>query len=83
MEPYFSTILLYVQDGLKAPEPLIGQTHDATRLKTIFTELSMCKEDSQQRSWMLHEDESIIIEYIQELISILVRKLKNFGFRLF
>ena len=35
--------------------------------------MAACKDDSQQRSWALHEDESVITEYLQELISILVR----------
>ena len=38
----------------------------------IFSEMAACKDDSQQRSWALHEDESVITEYLQELISILV-----------
>ena len=47
-------------------------SHDAQRLDVIFSELTACKDDSQQRSWALHEDEAIIQEYLQELLSILV-----------
>jgi hypothetical protein len=47
-------------------------SHDAKRLEVIFSELTACKDDSQQRSWALHEDEAIIHEYLQELLSILV-----------
>ena len=47
-------------------------SHDAQRLSVIFSELTACKDDSQQRSWALHEDEAIIQEYLQELLSILV-----------
>ncbi|XP_071083281.1 NCK-interacting protein with SH3 domain-like [Haliotis cracherodii] len=46
-------------------------SRDASRLEVIFSELTSCKDDSQQRSWALHEDESIIKEYLQELLSIL------------
>lgn len=69
--PYLSTILSHSQTSLVVDDVQIDQTHDASRLKIIFNELTSCKEDSQQRSWMLHEDEIIIKEYITELISIL------------
>ncbi|KAF5292273.1 hypothetical protein FQR65_LT11236 [Abscondita terminalis] len=69
--PYLSTILSHCQTSLVADDVQIDQTHDASRLKIIFNELTSCKEDSQQRSWMLHEDETVIKEYISELISIL------------
>lgn len=69
--PYLSTILSHSQTSI-VDDVQIDQTHDASRLKIIFNELISCKEDSQQRSWMLHEDESVIKEYIIELISILV-----------
>lgn len=70
--PYLSTILTHAQTSLLVDDVQIEQTHDASRLKIIFNELTSCKEDSQQRSWMLHEDEGVIKEYISELISILV-----------
>lgn len=44
---------------------------DAVRLEVIFSEMAACKDDSQQRSWALHEDESVITEYLTELVSIL------------
>lgn len=69
--PYLSTILSHSQTSI-VDDVQIDQTHDASRLKIIFNELTSCKEDSQQRSWMLHEDEIVIKEYIIELISILV-----------
>lgn len=69
--PYLSTILSHSQTSI-IDDVQIEQTHDASRLKIIFNELISCKEDSQQRSWMLHEDETVIKEYIIELISILV-----------
>ncbi len=50
----------------------IESSQDAVRLQVIFSEMAACKDDSQQRSWALHEDETIITEYLQELISILV-----------
>lgn len=70
--PYLSTILSHSQTSMVVDDVQIDQTHDASRLKIIFNELTSCKEDAQQRSWMLHEDETVIKEYITELISILV-----------
>ncbi|CAH1784420.1 unnamed protein product, partial [Owenia fusiformis] len=49
----------------------LESSHDAERLNVIFSEMAYCKDDSQQRSWSLHEDESVITEYLQELITIL------------
>lgn len=68
-----SQILSLSETSLVINDSAIEETHDANRLKHIFKELTDCKEDSQQRSWMLYEDEHVISEYITELISILVR----------
>lgn len=69
---YFAAVLNQLQVPLTASKMSLEETHDANRLKVIFTELTSCKEDSQQRSWMLYEDEPVIVEYIKELTSILV-----------
>ncbi|XP_069141891.1 NCK-interacting protein with SH3 domain-like [Argopecten irradians] len=45
--------------------------HDSIRLQHLFTELVACKDDSQQRSWALHQDQQIIQGYLDELLSIL------------
>ena len=42
------------------------------RLRHLFHELESVKDDSQQRSWFLHEDEQTICQHIKELIAILV-----------
>ncbi|KAL4230198.1 hypothetical protein ACF0H5_010583 [Mactra antiquata] len=44
---------------------------DYERLCELFEELTECKDDSQQRGWHLHEDEDIISNNLQELLSIL------------
>lgn len=75
--PYLSTIMTHVDSCLAVDNVQINQTHDASRLKVIFDELTSCKEDSQQRSWMLHEDEGVITDYLSELLSILVGRLKR------
>ncbi|XP_032892790.1 NCK-interacting protein with SH3 domain isoform X3 [Amblyraja radiata] len=44
---------------------------DEQRLEVIFADLARHKNDAQQRSWALHEDESIISCYLEELLGIL------------
>lgn len=82
---YLEEILNQLQIPLNVSKMTIEETYDANRLKVIFKELTSCKEDSQQRSWMLYEDESIILEYIKELTSILVSLtfLKNISYVFF
>nr|XP_012229335.1 PREDICTED: NCK-interacting protein with SH3 domain isoform X1 [Linepithema humile] len=74
---YFDALLHQLQTPLTVSKMSIEETYDANRLKIIFTELTSCKEDSQQRSWMLHEDEAIIVEYIKELTEILTNADAN------
>jgi len=45
---------------------------DAVQLRKIFQQLESVKDDSQQRSWFLHEDEGTICQHLEDLISILV-----------
>ena len=51
-------------------------SQDAARLCELFAQMSACKEDSQQRSWALHEDEDVIMKNLQEMLSILVCTVK-------
>lgn len=68
---HLEPIAVHLTAPLDVPDALLAQTHDARRLRVIFTSLSECKNDSQQRTWMLHEDESDISRYLCELIGIL------------
>lgn len=45
--------------------------HDEQRLEVIFNDLARHREDSQQRSWALHEDHALIACYLEELLKIL------------
>ena len=47
--------------------------HDQQRLEVIFGDLARRKDDAQQRSWALYEDEGVIRCYLEELLHILVR----------
>lgn len=71
--PYLEGIAVHLGTSLLAPDNLLGETHDARRLRAIFADLADCKNDSEQRTWMLYEDEDDIVQYIQELTGILVR----------
>lgn len=48
--------------------------HDEQRLEVIFADLARHKDDAQQRSWALYEDENVICCYLEELLRILVSK---------
>ena len=74
---YFDALLHQLETPFTASQLSIEETYDANRLKVIFTELTSCKEDSQQRNWMLYEDESVIVDYIKELTSILTNADSN------
>ena len=50
----------------------VEDSSDYMRLQELFMELTARKDDSQQRGWALHEDESSITSLLEELLSILV-----------
>ncbi|XP_069045678.1 NCK-interacting protein with SH3 domain isoform X2 [Lepisosteus oculatus] len=45
--------------------------HDEQRLQVIFEDLARHKDDAQQRSWALYEDQAVIACYLEELLQIL------------
>lgn len=69
---FLEPIAVHLSSSLTVPDNLLGDTHDAQRLRSLFSELADAKNDSEQRSWMLHEDEIDITNYLTELIRILV-----------
>ena len=54
------------------------ESSDYLRLHELFTDLTARKDDSQQRGWYLHEDESAITSLLEELLSILVSAIFPF-----
>ncbi|KAJ0044227.1 hypothetical protein NL108_010826, partial [Boleophthalmus pectinirostris] len=56
---------------LSAALPQGQVCHDEQRLEVIFSDLARHCEDSQQRSWALHEDHALIACYLEELLKIL------------
>lgn len=69
---FLEPIAVHLTTALQVPDNLLGDTHDAQRLRNLFAELADAKNDSEQRSWMLYEDEADITNYLTELIRILV-----------
>lgn len=67
-EPRFA---LFPQD-LSTALPSGQVCHDQQRLEVIFADLARRKDDAQQRSWALYEDEDVIRCYLEELLHILV-----------
>lgn len=63
--------LLSLQD-LSTALPQGQVCHDEQRLEVIFSDLARHRDDSQQRSWALHEDHALIACYLEELLKILV-----------
>ncbi|XP_053658942.1 NCK-interacting protein with SH3 domain [Anopheles marshallii] len=68
---HLEPVAVHLAAPFDVSDALLGKTHDAHRLRLIFGELSDCKNDSEQRTWMLHEDEADISQYLTELIRIL------------
>ncbi|MGH0176382.1 UNVERIFIED_CONTAM: hypothetical protein FKN15_006153 [Acipenser sinensis] len=63
------------RDDLSSALPRGQLCHDEQRLQVIFTDLARHKEDAQQRSWALYEDESVIACYLEELLQILEHRV--------
>lgn len=61
---------------LSAALPQGQVCHDEQRLEVIFSDLARHRDDSQQRSWALHEDCALIACYLEELLKILVQHSK-------
>ncbi|KAF1391673.1 hypothetical protein PFLUV_G00044520 [Perca fluviatilis] len=62
---------LVERKDLSAALPQGQVCHDEQRLEVIFSDLTRHRDDSQQRSWALHEDHALIACYLEELLKIL------------
>lgn len=59
------------EDGAARSMTPTHKSIDSKNLKDIFSRLWSCKNDEQQRSWPVHEDEQHILKALQDLTSIL------------
>lgn len=62
----------HVQESRSDDEDALLQSHDGQQLIRILDELTGHKEDSQQRTWAVHEDKEIIHKLLKDLLTILV-----------
>nr|XP_046239678.1 NCK-interacting protein with SH3 domain-like isoform X2 [Scatophagus argus] len=71
--PALEQVLLSLVESkdLSAALPQGQVCHDEQRLEVIFSDLARHRDDSQQRSWALHEDHALIACYLEELLKIL------------
>lgn len=70
---YAEPCLAFCPQDLSTALPSGQVCHDQQRLEVIFADLARRKDDAQQRSWALYEDEGVIRCYLEELLHILVR----------
>lgn len=61
-----------LQESRNEDEEALLQSHDGQELIRILDELTEHKEDSQQRSWAVHEDKGILHKLLKELLTLLV-----------
>ncbi|SPP77877.1 NCK-interacting protein with SH3 domain [Drosophila guanche] len=71
INPYLEAVAVHVTGKVATPKELLGITHDSKRLQYLFGQLADCKNDTEQRTWMLYEDEEDIIQFLEELVEIL------------
>ncbi|KAH8421378.1 hypothetical protein KR009_003668 [Drosophila setifemur] len=71
INPYLKAVAVHVTGKVATPKELLGITHDSKRLQYLFAKLADCKNDTEQRTWMLYEDEEDIIQFLEELVEIL------------
>lgn len=72
INPYLEAVAIHVTGKVETPKVLLGVTYDSKRLQYIFSQLADCKNDTEQRTWMLYEDEEEIVQFLEELVEILV-----------
>lgn len=75
--PPVDALLHLVSRPVPTPHSALESSLDARRLNLALAELTKCKDDQQQRSWALYEDQSIISEYLEEIASILTKADPN------
>lgn len=64
--------LKHQKESRSEDEDALLQSHDGQQLIRILDELTGHKEDSQQRTWAVHEDKEIIHKLLKDLLTILL-----------
>ncbi|CAC5411706.1 unnamed protein product [Mytilus coruscus] len=68
MASVMDKILMTFSEGESKNEE---SSYDGKTLQDLLTKLTECKDDAQQRSWTLFEDQQTISGYLEEMLSIL------------
>ncbi|KAF6206927.1 hypothetical protein GE061_018163 [Apolygus lucorum] len=69
--PGLESFLQLLHANTAPPESVYDETRDAINLRGILTHLHTAREDAQQRSWHLWDDEATIKQHISQMSSIL------------
>lgn len=72
--PGLEKVLDQLRSPLDPPSSLIDKTQDAILMRKALKHLTAARDDAQQRSWALWDDEAAIRQSILDLSSILVSK---------
>ncbi|RWS01188.1 DUF2013 domain containing protein-like protein [Dinothrombium tinctorium] len=60
-------------ENVKCPSPdVMRQSSDLINLNSLFRKLWFCKNDEQQRSWPVHEDEDTIESYLKDIAKLFI-----------
>ncbi|KAK8405388.1 hypothetical protein O3P69_001728 [Scylla paramamosain] len=71
LHPLCSHILASKESKTDGSEESWQHSVDGCRLVALLEELRACKDDEQQRSWALHEDEHTIASHLTDLLDLL------------
>uniref|UniRef100_A0A8D8VDS7 NCK-interacting protein with SH3 domain n=1 Tax=Cacopsylla melanoneura TaxID=428564 RepID=A0A8D8VDS7_9HEMI len=64
-------LLTYIPQSEHVDVKVLDSTEDSVVLTDVLNKLVEIKEDAQQRSWQLHEDEHIILDLVEKLRALL------------
>lgn len=70
--PGLEGFLDQLKSPLEPPPSLLDRTQDAVRMRKALKHLTAAREDAQQRSWALWDDEAALSQSISQLSTILV-----------
>ena len=76
--PFINTLLLTIPVYEVIPNLLLQlsttDNEDVQKLTSLLVKLTSCKDDAQQRSWHLHDDEGTVNEMLTQTMDLLVSK---------
>ncbi len=67
LDKHVPAMLAELEVPVLADKVDVAASADTRAMESLFEQLTRCKEDDQQRNWMLHEDEAAIAGMLQAL----------------